>query len=131
MKRIMSLAIGMLQFAFYSTASQAAITSLTVTSVTISKSTGLVTVSGAIQCTAGDTVFIDEILYQVLGGKAGSASGFPLATCTGGSQPWSTPQFTLFGSFTEGNADVIAAAFGSDGSSVPFTTFHGPITPVP
>jgi hypothetical protein len=67
MKRIVSLAIGMLAFAFCSTASQAAITSFNVTSVTISKSTGLVTVSGTIQCTAGDTGFVDDVLEQVVG----------------------------------------------------------------
>jgi len=67
MKRIISFAIGMLAFAFYSTASQAEVTSLTVTSATISKSTGLLTVSGTIQCTAGDAVQIIDILNQVLG----------------------------------------------------------------
>jgi hypothetical protein len=46
MDRIILLAIGMLAVACYSTSTQAAISSLIVTGATVSKSTGIATVSG-------------------------------------------------------------------------------------
>jgi len=133
MKRIITFAIGVLAFAFYCTASQAAITSLTVTSVTISKSTGLLTVSGTIQCTAGDAVQLLDLLNQVQGGKSGLAEGFTNGTCTGGIDSWSATQsFFLVGSFKTGNTVVYAEAFdNTDNSSTDLTAFHQPITPVP
>jgi hypothetical protein len=75
MKRIIVLAFGMLAFALYSTASQAAITSFNVTSATISKSTGSITVTGTIVCTAGATFQTEDDIVQVSGGKSGLTAG--------------------------------------------------------
>lgn len=80
MKRIMLIAIGMLAFAFYSTASQAATTSLTLTSITLSKSTGAITVTGTIVCTAGDNFAVFTNQIQANGVRRGFAN-------SGGSPP--------------------------------------------
>jgi len=55
-KTMKHFTMAMLVFAFYSTASQAAVTSFTVTSATLSKSTGTIAVTGTIVCTAGPPV---------------------------------------------------------------------------
>jgi hypothetical protein len=133
MKRIISFAIGVLAFAFYSTASQAEITSLTATSVTISKSTGLVTVNGTLQCTAGHIVEIVDLLNQTLGGKSGVAEGAVTGRCNGDIEPWSLVQnIMFFGSFQPGNA--VAFVQGLDFTDQILTGLqqvHLPINPVP
>jgi hypothetical protein len=133
MKRIMSLAAGMLAFAFSSTASQAVVTSVTATSFTISKSSGALTVRGTIQCTAGHTVGLAQTLAQVLGGKFGfGAGGFVEDICTGGIDPWSAPGVVFAGSFQVGNAVVAVTGIDvTDGTSFGPTTFHVPVTTVP
>jgi hypothetical protein len=68
MKRILFAAIAMLALPFYSTASQALVTSLTVDNATLSKSTGAITVTGTIVCTAGDVSFGSAEILQVSGG---------------------------------------------------------------
>jgi hypothetical protein len=84
MKRIMLAVIAMLAFTFYSTASQAAITSLTVTGATISQSTGAITVTGTIVCTAGDVFAAGAFIIQVLGGHNGATLGESVpAFCSG------------------------------------------------
>jgi hypothetical protein len=132
MKRIMSLAAGMLAFAFSSMASQAAITSVTVTSFTISKSSGALTVRGTIQCTAGHTVGLAQRLVQVLGGKFGfGGGGFATGICTGGIDPWSAQGEVFLGSFQVGNAIVPVFAIDlSDGTSVS-PAVRVPLAPVP
>ena len=69
----------------------ALITSLTVDSGTVSKSTGQVTLSGTITCTAGDVVFIDAAALQVKSSQkfveAEGSLDSPL-TCSGGTDSW-------------------------------------------
>ena len=93
MKRILFAAIAMLAFAFYSTASQAAITSFTVDSATLSKSTGAITVTGTIVCTAGDVFFASAEILQVSGRQSGLTSGSAaFGTCSGGVDTWVASQ---------------------------------------
>jgi len=69
----------------------ALINSLTVTSGTLSKSTGQVTLSGTITCTAGDEVFIEAEALQVQSSqKFAQAYGYidSLFICSGGTQSW-------------------------------------------
>jgi filamentous hemagglutinin family protein len=136
MKRIISFAIGMLAFTFYSTASQAEIISFTVTGATISKITGLVTVNGNIQCTKGDTAGIADFLSQTLGGKAGIGQSSITGVCSGDTQPWSLTQYTFIGSFQTslqtGNAVIFAQALTfNDGSITDVLQVHHPIKPAP
>jgi hypothetical protein len=73
---------------------------------------GGTTVSGEIQCTAGDTA---ELLAAVIQAKAGAAgTGFStLFTCTGASQAWSIDvpiSFPSGGDFRNGPATAAAIA---------------------
>jgi filamentous hemagglutinin family protein len=136
MKRIVSFAIGMLAFAFYSTDSQAEITNFTVTGATISKITGLVTVNGTIQCTKGDTAGIADFLNQTLGGKSGIGQASITGVCSGDTQPWSLTQYTFIGSFQTslqtGNAVIFAQALTfNDGFATDVVQAHQPIKPAP
>lgn len=87
MKRIISSAIGMLALACWSTSSLAAISSFVVTGATVSKSTGAITVSGTIVCTAGDGFFVLDNLIQIKGPHVAITTGSTLGTCSGGTDP--------------------------------------------
>jgi len=117
MKRILLSAIAMLAFAFYSTSSQAAITSFTVTGITLSKSTGAITLTGTIVCTGGDIFSVTVEIIQANGGQNGMIDGHhtPFAICSGGVDTWVQPQILEFGSLKNGNALVLA--IGSDVSA--------------
>jgi hypothetical protein len=131
MKRIILLAIGMVAFACYSTASQAAISSLTVTKATISNSSGAIAVSGTIVCTAGASFQVVADILQVSGGKNGITSGFSiLGTCSGGSDTWTAPQALVFGSIKTGIAEVLILAGDTAGGTLD-QVFKPPVTPVP
>jgi hypothetical protein len=132
MKRILLAVIAMLAFAFYSTASQAVVTSLAVTSVTLSQSTGAIIVTGTIVCTAGDVFFVEADTIQVSGGHNGLAFGSPApATCSGGVDTWVAPQTLVFGSIKNGNAQVVAEGIDvTDGTFIE-QAFHQPVHPAP
>lgn len=113
MNRIIVLAVGMLALARYSTASQAAISSFTITGVTVSQSTGAITVTGTIVCTVGDGEIIFDIMAQALKGAGGLAetSSIALGRCSGGTDPWTSPNTVVFGSIQQKtHADVDAGA---------------------
>jgi hypothetical protein len=112
MDRIILLAIGMLAVACYSTSTQAAISSLIVTGATVSKSTGIATVSGTIVCTAGDTVAISALLFQAIGQHVGLAQGFTFVSpCSGRTDAWTTTNtLNSVGSFQPGPAGLIDQA---------------------
>ncbi len=132
MKRILLIAIGMLTFAFYSTASQAAITSFDATSATLSKSTGAITLTGTIVCTAGDVFFVRTNILQVSGGKNGLTGGDTApGTCSGGVDTWVAPQTLLFGSIKNGDAQVVIQAVDVNDATIVNQAFHQPVTPVP
>jgi hypothetical protein len=130
----MLIAIGMLACAFYPTASQAAITSVTLTSITLSKSTGAITVTGTIVCTAGDnfTVFTNQIQTNgVNRGFANSGGSPPVRICSGSVDTWVTPETVLFGSIMVGNSQVFVEAFDFIDGTSDIQVFHQPVTPVP
>jgi hypothetical protein len=132
MKRILLAAIAMLAFAFYSTASQAVVSSFTVTSATLSKSTGAITVTGTIVCTAGDVFFAAADIIQVSGGQNGITSGSSApATCSGGVDTWVATQTVAFGSIKNGNAQVLAEGIDATDGTFLVQVFHQPVTPVP
>jgi hypothetical protein len=132
MKRIMLTAIGMLVFAFYSMAAQAAITSLTVSDATLSKSTGAITVTGTIVCTAGDVFFVQANIVQVSGGHNGFTQGETAgAFCSGGVDTWVAPQTLVFGSIKNGNAQVFVESIDVTDGTVEFQLFHQPVHPAP
>ena len=125
-------AMAMVAFAFYSTTSQAAVTSLTVTSATLSKSTGAITVTGTIVCTASDVVFISSEILQVSGHQNGVTNGIvPAFLCSGGVDTWVAPQTLRFGSIKNGNAQVLVQALDPVDGSFVEQVFHQPVTPVP
>jgi hypothetical protein len=70
-------AMAMMALAFYPTASQAGVTSFTVTSATLSKSTGAISVTGTIVCTEGDMFLIETNIIQVSGRRNGVTTGPP------------------------------------------------------
>jgi len=125
-------AMAMLVFAFYSTASQAGVTSFTVTSATLSKSTGTIAVTGTIACTAGDLFSIVTNIVQVSGGHNGETIGLPImGTCSGGVDTWVAPQTLRFGSIKNGNAQVVAEAMDLTDGFVVQEVFHQSVTPIP
>jgi len=125
-------AMAMVAFAFYSTASQAAVSNLTVTSATLSKSTGAITVTGTIVCTTGDLFVIETNIIQVSGGRNGFTTGLPITnTCSGGVDTWLAPQTLRFGSIKNGNAQVVTEAIDLTDGSIVQEVFHQPVTPVP
>ena len=132
MKRIMLIAIGVLAFAFYSTASRAAITSLTLTSITLSKSTGVITVTGTIVCTAGDVLMVATDQLQANGVHNGFAFGnTPVTTCSGGEDTWVAFETVQFGSIVNGNSQLFVEAFDVTDFTSDIQVFHQPVTPVP
>jgi hypothetical protein len=132
MKRIMLIAIGMLAFAFHSMPTQAAVTSLTVTGATLSKSTGAIAVTGTIVCTAGDVFFVQANIVQVSGGHNGFTVGMTAAAfCSGGVDTWAAPQNLLFGSLKNGNAQVFVESIDATDGTVEFQLFHQPVHPAP
>jgi hypothetical protein len=132
MKRIMLIAIGMLAFAFYPAASQAAITSLTVTSITLSKSTGTITVTGTIVCTAGDNFFVDTDQLQANGVHRGFAFGTaPTNVCSGGVDTWVALETVEFGSIVFGNSQIFVQAFDITDDTPDIQVFHRAVTAVP
>ena len=128
-----ALLTGMLGLAFLQPiAAQAAVTSLTGTSATLSKSTSALTVTGTIVCTAGDLYQVVVDVIQVSGGRSGIALGFTAPdTCSGGVDTWVTPARTEFGSLKNGNAQVIPEALDFTDSTGDTQVVHQPITPVP
>jgi hypothetical protein len=130
MKGIKSFAIGMLAFAFYSTPLHADITTVAVTSATISRSTGAITVSGTIVCTKGTVFRVFDNISQSPGGKGALTSGTASGNCSGGADTWIAPQATQFGSITPGDATVAILAFDSGGGSL-LRAFHQPVTLMP
>jgi hypothetical protein len=132
MKRIMLTAIVMLAFAFYSTASKAVVTSITVTNATLSKSTGAITVTGTIVCTAGDVFIAITEIFQVSGSNNGVTFGDqPPALCSGGVDTWAAPNAVQFGSIKNGHTLVIVE--GEDGTDGTFAeqVFHQPVKAAP
>jgi len=125
--------MAMLVFAFYSTASQAAVTSFTVTSATLSKSTGTIAVTGTIVCTAGHLFSIITNIVQVSGGHNGETFGLPIIMdiCSGGVDTWVAPQTLVFGSIKNGNAQVPTQAVDTSDGFVVQEVFHQPVTPIP
>jgi hypothetical protein len=91
MNRIMLLAISLVAFVCYSTASQAAITSLTVTSATVT------TVNGTIVCTARHSVKVNTSLVQTSSTRVSIAGGLVDLTCSGGTDTWAAPTLFTFG----------------------------------
>jgi hypothetical protein len=125
-------AMAMLAFAFYSTASQAAVTSFTVTSATLSKSTGSITVTGTIVCTEGDLFRTVTNIVQVSGGHNGFTVGLSIEnTCSDGVDTWVAPQTLAFGSIKNGNAQVVSEAIDITDGSIVQEVFHQTVTPVP
>ncbi len=113
MKKIIATAIGVLASAFLSTASQAAFNSFTVTAVTLSTSTGVLTLTGTVQCTSGDSLQVGAVVVQMTSkqvGLGGNASG-PTRVCTGGTDTWTITETVLFGSMQKGKAGVIAQGY--------------------
>jgi hypothetical protein len=132
MKKIMLAVVAMLAFAFYSTASQADITSLTVTGATISQSTGTITVTGTIVCTAGDVFAAGVFIIQVLGGHNGATLGESApAFCSGSVDQWVAPNSAIFGSINNGDAQVIGQARDLTDSTATQQAFHQPVHPAP
>ena len=109
MNRITLLAISLVAFACYSTASQAATTSLTVTDATVSKSTGATTVSGTIVCTAGDSVKVNTSLLQTSKTRESLVGGLVDLTCSGGTDTWTAPTLFTFGTPIQPGAGVARA----------------------
>jgi hypothetical protein len=132
MKRIMLTAIVMLAFAFYPTASQAVISSLTVTSATLSKSTGAASVTGTIVCTAGDLFIPFTQILQVSGRNNGIVHGNQSpAFCSGGVDTWVALTVDIFGSIKNGNALVLGQALDITDFTFVQQVFHQPIKPAP
>jgi hypothetical protein len=132
MKRILFAAIAMLALPFYSTASQALVTSLTVDNATLSKSTGAITVTGTIVCTAGDVFSVGTDIQQVSGGKNGFTFGeSSLDSCSGGVDTWAAPNELIFGSIKNGNAQVVVNAFDVIDNAFINQVFKLPVAPVP
>ena len=131
MKRIILAAIAMLAFAFYSTSSQAAVTSFTVTGVTLSKSTGAITLTGTIVCTAGDMFSVFSNVVQTSGGRSGLTQGSLFDTCSGGVDTWVSHQMLEFGSLKNGNALVFASGIDPSDSTGAQQIFRQSVTAVP
>jgi hypothetical protein len=129
----MLTAIVMLAFAFYSTASQAVVTSITVTSANLSKSTGAITVTGTVVCTAGDVFSVFTQILQVSGGNNGVTLGFqPSALCSGSVDTWIVSNNTVqFGSIKNGNALVIVEGVDVNDGTFDQPVFHQPVNPAP
>lgn len=121
---------GMLAFPFYPTGAQAAVTSLDVTSATLSKSTGALAVNGTIVCTEGHVYLLLVGIFQVQGGHSGASSGQRIKICSGGVDQWELPQTPFFGSFKNGNAQVVPQAADLFDGDYAIRVLHQPITPV-
>jgi hypothetical protein len=105
---------------------------LTVTGATLSKSTGAITVTGTIVCTAGDVFSVGVNIVQSNGGHSGLTGGATVNDhCSGGVDTWVAPQRLDFGSIKNGAAQVIATAFDITSTTTENLTVHQPVTPVP
>jgi hypothetical protein len=129
----MLTAIVMLAFAFYSTASQAVVTSITVTSANLSKSTGAITVTGTVVCTAGDLLLVTFEIVQASGGNNGLTHGNQSpAFCSGGVDTWvALPNGDSFGSIKNGNALVLVQGIDVFDNTLVQPVFHQPVKPAP
>ena len=77
----------------------AEVTSVTVDSATVSRSTGQVTVNGSVTCTPGDTVNIDVDIIQPTGPQQFvEGEGFTSVTCSGQAEAWTAVLTSSFGS---------------------------------
>ncbi len=81
-------------------------------------------VSGLIQCTAGDTAFVDVTIFQSKGKGLQAGSGNTTVTCDGTVQAWSVLAPILFGtSYSPGPATLVVSAFdATDGDSQTVST---------
>jgi hypothetical protein len=125
-------AMAMVAFAFYSTASQAAVTNLTVTGATLSKSTGAITITGTIVCTTGDLFVVETNIIQRSGGRNGFTTGLLIMDiCSGSVDTWVAPQTVKFGSVQNDNAEVVTEAIDLTDGAIIEKASSQPATSVP
>jgi hypothetical protein len=106
------LAVGSVAFAHTS--------SLTIDpQATLSPGGTVITVTGTVTCTTGETFSIQVRVFQGRGNNQESAFGFmPMSQlCTGAPQLWEVEAVSSTGAFREGKADAAAtnSTFGADG----------------
>ena len=108
------------------------ITSLTIDSATVSKSTGEISVSGTVICTKDNSFFLGGTLYQIKGPNFSTGGGSIALTCTGDSpDSWTidSPPSSEGIPIAPGNAQFAGTAIDNDGIEQFIRKVH--VKPVP
>jgi Family of unknown function (DUF6299) len=112
-KLLLVAAIATVALVASATSASAAVTTFSVNDrATIELDGSALVVTGLVQCTFGDTVFISSDVFQSKGQLFAEGFGSTGAiTCTGGLQTWSVAVSAAIGSYKPGQASSLTSAF--------------------